>query len=65
MKKNKTDYIIFENYIYPKILKYIKKYPNDEELGFHIRKLLNTTLLLKLYHEPIAQSGQSAALIRV
>ena len=30
MKKNKTDYIIFENYIYP----------NDEELGFHIRKLL-------------------------
>ena len=40
MKKNKTDYIIFENYIYPKILKYIKKYPNDEEFGFHIRKLL-------------------------
>jgi hypothetical protein len=44
MKKNKTDYIIFENYIYPKILKYIKKYPNDEELGFHIRKLLTEKL---------------------
>ena len=23
--KEKTDYILFENYIYPKILKYLKK----------------------------------------
>jgi len=36
----KIDYILFENYIYPKILKYLKDYPNDEDFGKNVRLLL-------------------------
>jgi len=38
--KEKTDYILFENYIYPKILKYLKDYPNDKDFGKKVRLLL-------------------------
>lgn len=37
---NRFDYIRFENYIYPIILKLYEKYPNDQEFGEHVRVLL-------------------------
>lgn len=38
---NKYSVIEFENYIFPEILKLQKKYPNDADLGKHVRRLLN------------------------
>jgi hypothetical protein len=32
--------IEFENYIFPEILKMKKKYPNDQDFGKHVRRLL-------------------------
>jgi len=35
------NFIMFENYIYPKILKLKDEYPNDQDFGGHVRSLLD------------------------
>ena len=38
--KDKFDYIKFENYIYPEIIRLQKEYPNNMEFGTRVRSLL-------------------------
>lgn len=38
--KHEFDVIMFENYIFPEILKMLEKYPNNQDLGKHVRRLL-------------------------
>ena len=38
---DKFSVIEFENYIFPEILKLKQKYSNDNDFGYHVRKLLN------------------------
>ena len=35
------DYIRFENYTYPELLKLVKDNPNDQQLGKKVRALLS------------------------
>ena len=38
---SKMDYIGFENYTYPELLKLVKDNPNDQQLGKKVRALLS------------------------
>ena len=45
---HKFDVIEFENYIFPEILKMKKQYPNDQDFGKHVRRLLTLNNQKKL-----------------
>jgi len=43
------DIIEFENYIFPEILNLQKQYPNDQEFGKHVRRLLISNNQKKMF----------------
>ena len=55
--KHEFDIIMFENYIFPEILKMLEKYPNNQDLGKHVRRLLTLNNQMLTVSETFGNEG--------